>query len=237
MNATTKVLGGSIVLLCLALLVMWVWGSYIPHEKLTLDETNSMSVCREAVEKKLGIERADLKTLAGVHGLCYAEIAETDLLTDYDIRRSALLNQQKELPVILWMVVAITISGVALAGLQLLGAYRLALLGKAKFGQDSSEFDGSKFVLRSSVTGLFVLLISLSFFYVFVTQVYLIKELPQPPYSSVAADYDLTYGWSPTPETAPVQEPDMTESFTLEPGGAGSPPNQPPAPASHRSAN
>lgn len=77
----------------------------------------------------------------------------------------------------MWMVVAITLSGVALAGLQLVAGYKLAAAGKAAFEQGGQlSIEHSKISLGSSVTGLMILAISLVFFIVFVTKVYLIQE-------------------------------------------------------------
>jgi hypothetical protein len=99
-------------------------------------------------------------------------------VTDFGIRKSAFLNQQAETPVMLWMVVVITLSGVLLAAIQLLAAYKLASSGKGAFEQGGQlSVEAHKISLGSSVTGLIILTVSLAFFIVFVTQVYVVKEV------------------------------------------------------------
>jgi hypothetical protein len=77
------------------------------------------------------------------------------------------------------MVVILTLSGVALAALQLAAAYALAKATGSDSLQDQQEFsiEKGKLVLRSSITGLFILIISFAFFYVYILHVFTIKEL------------------------------------------------------------
>ena len=76
------------------------------------------------------------------------------------------------------MVVLITISGVGLAGMQLLTSFLLAKSGSV-LGSEGSELtvEKGKLAFKSSITGLFVLVFSFAFFYVFVYQIYVLKEL------------------------------------------------------------
>jgi hypothetical protein len=109
--------------------------------------------------------------------LCYQNLAGVFVLTYFGIRKSAYLNQQVQTTILMWMVVAITLSGVVLAGLQLIAGYKLASTGKAAFEQGGQlTIEHSKISLSSSVTGLMILAISLAFFMVFVSKVYLIQE-------------------------------------------------------------
>jgi hypothetical protein len=112
--------------------------------------------------------------------ICYMQVRGEALLTDFSIRRSTLVEQQIEGRIILWMVVAITLSGVALAGLQLVAAYRLASTGHGDLAAPQEiTLEQNKISLKSSVTGLMILVISFGFFMVYIVWVYTVKELKQ----------------------------------------------------------
>ena len=93
----------------------------------------------------------------------------------------------------MWMVVAVTFSGVLLAGLQLLASYQLAIANKTSMDANNGEIivKRDQVVLRSSITGLFILLISFCFFLVFVFYVYRFETLDEntnltsPPLSTL----------------------------------------------------
>ena len=172
-----------------------------------------MAQCRKEILGQLALEKPDLKILAGVHGLCYARVNEEDTLAEFGIRRNAFLNQQDETGVLMWMVVLITISGVVLAGLQLVAGFRLASLGKAAFEQGGQfVLETKKVSLNSSVTGVLVLAISLCFFYVFAKEIYLIRvigdDLHSPPTKSISSSLDMKSGWDPSlpPGTVPADQ-------------------------------
>lgn len=145
-------------------------------------------------------------------------------LLDYNIRRADFTEQRVATVVLLWMVVTITISGVAMAALQLVTAYRMATqpvpygptinttpatapaaeLSSAgtsaaiapvlpgsqaaavvavtqALGSDL-QLEAGKISLRTSVTGVLILAVSLAFFTVFVKFVLPIKEIgPEKP--------------------------------------------------------
>ncbi len=86
------------------------------------------------------------------------------------------------------MVVVITFSGVVLAGLQLLGSYRLAKLGRAAFGDGGeATITASSVAVKSSVVGVVILAISFAFFLVFVLDVYTIREIGAPSVAGINA--------------------------------------------------
>ncbi len=165
--------------------------SYIAHNALNLDESKRGAECRAQFLSSLkpAPPMVDAGFLEHINFVCNQQIAAEDMLTDFGIRKSAFLNQQVETPVLLWMVVAITLSGVLLAGIQLIAAYRLASVGKAAFEQGGQlSVEHNKVSLGSSVTGLMILGISFAFFLVFVTKVYLITEVSSasnPPAASM----------------------------------------------------
>ncbi|WP_336942824.1 hypothetical protein [Acinetobacter modestus] len=78
--------------------------------------------------------------------------------------------------IILWMVVALVFSGI------LFSAYQLIKGASTKdFGENTAEFDSQKIKVTSSVVGIVVLTISLTFFYLFIKEVYNIKVLDYIP--------------------------------------------------------
>jgi hypothetical protein len=121
-----------------------------------------------------------------VSWFCGQEIQGLDELNEFDVRLEGFSRQRMDDPIILWMVVAITISGVCLAGLQLYAAYRLALKAIGE-GVTTNTFpvaatsnlsvERNKVTFSSSVTGLVILVCSLAFFIVYVKWVYTITEV------------------------------------------------------------
>ncbi|MGA3224323.1 MAG: hypothetical protein ABSC65_11225 [Acidobacteriaceae bacterium] len=177
-NWWVSLLGVSTVVVLIALMIS---RSYIAHHALNLDEAERVSGCEAMMLHaiKPQPETINLAVLGSVRSLCYQDVAGEDVLTDFGIRKSAYLNQQIQTTILMWMVVAITLSGVFLAALQLIAGYQLALTGKAAFEQGQGgqlTVEHSKISLSSSVTGLMILTISLAFFMVFVSKVYLIQE-------------------------------------------------------------
>jgi hypothetical protein len=187
--------------------------SYIAHNSLDLDESKRISACGTEVLKSLKppLLLVDLSLLDHINYMCYQQAFEEDSLTDFGIRKSAYLNQQVQTPVMLWMVVAITLSGVVLAGIQILAAYRLASAGKAAFEQGGQlSIESNKISLSSSVTGVLILVVSLAFFFIFVKYVYLIQEVhlgtgvpPSATISTGAAPKPLDPPMSMTPPQLP----------------------------------
>ena len=85
----------------------------------------------------------------------------------------------------MWMVVSITISGVLLSGLQLLVSYQLAVAGRGQFGESGElSLEKDRVSLKSSITGLFILIVSFAFFAVFVFEIYKIREVNVDPTES-----------------------------------------------------
>ena len=91
------------------------------------------------------------------------------------------------------MVVAITVSGVVMSGLQLFMSYPLALSGHAAFDKDMEiSIQKDRIALRSSMVGLAILVISLAFFVVYVKWIYTMTEVPvEAPQTTQAAGRQL----------------------------------------------
>jgi hypothetical protein len=173
---------------------------------ISTQQEQRMAQCRAETLEQIKPDKVDLKLLAGLHGLCYARVNEEDALAEFGIRRGAFLNQQSETGILMWMVVLITISGVLLAGVQLLAGFKLALLGKAAFDQGGQiSLEANKLSISSSVAGVLVLAISLCFFYVFSKEIYLIRvqgaDSSAAPVKSVTSALDMKAGWDPAAQS------------------------------------
>jgi hypothetical protein len=109
---------------------------------------------------------------------CGRQIEGLDELNEFNVRLEGFSRQRRDDPIVLWMVVAITISGVGLAALQLIASYMVASRGRGELGT-VSEFsvERDKLTFKSSITGLVILVVSLAFFTVYVKWVYPITEV------------------------------------------------------------
>lgn len=132
---------------------------------------------------------AETLRLAREH--CYALIQSHGLLKDFATRELNFIQQYRANGVLMWMVVSVTLSGVLLAGLQLMASYEIARANrKAPVGDSKFLVKRDRVVLKSSITGLFILVMSFAFFLVFVVYVYRFEQLdPQtvrmPPQTAI----------------------------------------------------
>lgn len=173
-----------------------------PETVSLVHRPSSMSECYGNAMKRAGIERADIPLQNEIRLFCAFEILDQGRLNDFQLRRMAYFQQDYAAYITLWMVVVITISGVVLAGVQLLASYNLSVRSRdmsavqavAAAGAtpaaaqgaapamvqfvDSGQLEVEKgrLVLRSSVTGLFILIVSFGFFLVYVLEIYTLKE-------------------------------------------------------------
>lgn len=204
--------------------------SYIGHRSLDMDESGRISECQLRMLKAMRPQpqTVDVSLLGTIYSMCYQEASQEDTLEDFGIRKSAYLNQQVQTPILLWMVVGITLSGVLLAALQLVAAYRLATNGEAAFDQGGQvSIEHGKFSLSSSVTGILILSISLAFFMVFVSRVYLIQEThSQVDAPATRVTFPATVGWAAQTAAAPQQRGGSPAAITARLGGVQEPSRQ-----------
>ncbi len=141
----------------------------------------------------------DLDLLLALSNYCYERSHGDGLLNDFSIRRVKFVQQAYDERILLWMVVALTMGGVALAALQMLTSYRLSADGHLGSAEGATEFalEKGKIALKSSVTGLFVLVFSFAFFYVFVYEIYKIKDINPEGSVKTTEAAPLTPGLSP----------------------------------------
>lgn len=161
--------------------------SWQPEPPPQINIADRIANCRAETLTGLKPEKPNIDLYRDLAAHCYVQVRGEAHLIDFNIRRLNLINQQIDGRVILGMVVAITVSGVMLAALQLLYAFRLASAGKGEFGQSQElTLEQNKISVKSSVTGLMIFVISFAFFMVYVVWVYTSKELKQenPPTDS-----------------------------------------------------
>jgi hypothetical protein len=194
---------------CAVGIFLALWATRDLSPGLNLQDLPNLQSCISANLQTLKPQNLQAETLSDLSKLCYDQITYQGRLNDYQLKRMPIVQQYYSNPVLLWMVVIITFSGVVLAGTQLLASFQLASTRGQDFGQGGSiTVERNKFVMQSSVTGLFVLVISFAFFLVFIKYVYRIEEI----------DPDHPAGYSTT-----------QQSQQLLPGGLGPAPVDPPA--------
>jgi hypothetical protein len=111
--------------------------------------------------------------------LCGNQIFNGLYLDDFLIRRQKFIQQELDERVNLWLVVTITVSGIILAALQLFMSFKLASDGRLDFAKDSQlAVEAGKISLKSSITGVLILALSLAFFMIYVVYIYSIREVP-----------------------------------------------------------
>lgn len=181
MDATAKSIAGvalaTIVLLGLAI------GSIRPAEMEKVDpqvEWPSMRLCVTDVLKDAAASGGPVPGFKEASDLCYTHLRAQGLINDFRFRRLKFVQQTYDERILLWMVVAVTLSGVALAAVQLLASFRLAQAGNGTAGQAVQQqtemsIERGKLSVKSSITGLLILICSFAFFWVFVYEIYVIR--------------------------------------------------------------
>jgi hypothetical protein len=135
------------------------------------------------------------------------------------IRNENFVFQRYENTVIMLMVVSITISGVILAGLQLLASYKLASAGKVAFEQAGEvTMDTHSMAVKSSVVGVVILTISLAFFLVFVLYVYTFTPISNSGAASTASALPRSASESHSSDTTTERPANVGKALPALPG-------------------
>jgi hypothetical protein len=138
-------------------------------------QTMTLPQCIETYITRIKPDPVDINVMKGYGSACN-DLIRNQNGADMAVATAAVYtNQRYNTNVLLWMVVAITLSGVALAALQLLGSYRLAAAGHGQFSDGAGgdvTLSATSVAVKSSVVGVVILGISLAFFIVFVGYVY-----------------------------------------------------------------
>lgn len=155
--------------------------------------------------------------------VCYNIQLSAIRLEEEYLVRDAFVFQRGQSIVLMVMVVMITLSGVLLAALQLLGSYRLAermplpkTEGSADLGgraeppasETTVEASPGKLVVRSATVGVAILAISFAFFFILVRDVYTMQRV------------DIDHGAPPQTQTQAEPAAQAPPVYTLKPGPA-----------------
>ena len=197
-----------------------------------------LSECIDHAIKTTVSLKMDVDTYTEIWRLCENQMYDQLLLNDFSIRRQKFEENALDERVNLWLVVVITLSGVVLAALQLVMSYRLSSTAKTELaGSNELAIEQGKLSLKSSVTGLLIMALSLVFFVVYVKWIYqnydVVTQKPDNLKQPVTTARYLgtgALGWVGTPAKPPAAAP------TTDPAAAtdlAKPYAQPASPAVH----
>jgi hypothetical protein len=169
----------SIISLALTLLIAYgVFQLLRADSDISEIDRNTVVKCIDNYKKEQKNQPVEVDLLYKINGFCYDTIGSQLKLDQEVIRRDTFKFQRNENIIMLFMVVTITLSGVVLAGLQLLASYKLALLGRGELaGGVEASYSAENISFKTSVVGVAILAISFAFFMLFVYEVYTIKEI------------------------------------------------------------
>jgi hypothetical protein len=165
-------------LLGIIFLALWfLYGIWIRNADLRpptqVAAAASLTVCIDTYKDRLGDSIAEINRLWSVYYLCDNIMSRKLLFEEQVIRNENFVFQRFQNAVIMIMVVSITVSGVLLAGLQLLASYKLAAGGKSALSETGEvTLSSTSIAVKSSVVGVIILAISFAFFFVYVLYVY-----------------------------------------------------------------
>jgi hypothetical protein len=190
----------------IAAFVLGAWLGSRGHEpRLEVPpELPTMNQCMAETISSLGLKQVPtIEILGQVRGHCYALIRSQGLLRDYAVREVTFIQQYRANAVLMWMVVAVTLSGVVLAALQLMASLQLASAKRAPVGDQQLTVKRDQIVLKSSITGLFILLISFVFFLTYVVYVFRLEVPDDHGPSSAFVGPTLPMGQLGSPPSLP----------------------------------
>jgi hypothetical protein len=172
---------GLVASICvLALGALLVLKSNVPGE-LSQPPSSNDQLFEQCITRTATFIKAaapDFDSYQRIWQLCGNQVYNQLVLDDFTIRREKLIKQELDERVNLWMVVFITVSGVILSGIQLLTSYNLAIAGRAGADRDSElMIEHGKISLKSSITGILILGLSLAFFMIYVLWIYSAREI------------------------------------------------------------
>jgi hypothetical protein len=150
----------------------------VAEPDITIPDHQALYSCLDRTITSLKLSTLDFDQYERIWRLCGNEVYNQLYLVDFSIRREKLVRQELDERVNLWMVVFITVAGVVLAGIQLLTSYKLASVGITGVDNNSELLiQHNKISLKSSLTGILILAISLVFFMIYVLWIYSVREI------------------------------------------------------------
>jgi hypothetical protein len=164
MNASRRFLLSTLAVL--AVVFAFVAGAYYGGAILRHEPSNPNTTIASCVDvQSRAYSQVTIETRTQFIDFCYHQISVQYLLDDFPMRQSIFTTQKFTGLVLLWIVVGITVSGVILAAIQLWATYKLAVTRNTPVGESGElVLAADKIALKSSVTGLFILIISFAFF-------------------------------------------------------------------------
>lgn len=164
----------------------------------------AVASCMDSTSKTVKLEHSNLDDLKALSAYCFELVRHSDALQRKRVDDLAYIDQYPLGHVILGMVLVITLSGVLLAGMQVWAGYHASSraadappppgggaaagdAGKpppatppAAIDKDETtiQLEAGKLFVKSSVTGLLILVVSLAFFFLYLKFVYRIQEPP-----------------------------------------------------------
>jgi lysylphosphatidylglycerol synthetase-like protein (DUF2156 family) len=165
----------------LGLIMSWIYYGERSSDTSSINIGNNISSCINKYYKEKTTDDTNVNNLYQFDGFCYNSQVAQLILEEEAVRRDNFVFQRAENIALLVMVISITISGVALAGLQLFASYKLASSGKGNLADGGeATFKSDSIIVKSSVVGVVILAISFAFFIVFVVDVYTLKDTGDP---------------------------------------------------------
>jgi hypothetical protein len=202
-------------ILVIAIVVAITTGGAVLIAKITpnvtsLSDKDTWATCVQGRLPSGVIKQGNASDFSEAETFCYALARDELRLNDFSLRRAAYSTQPFETKILMWLVVVLVASGVALAWYQVWKTYELALRGQqATPDPGGTSVDMHGFVVKSSVVGVSILAISFAFFGVYVKYVYAIDDtgggLPvvQPPIIGQGSATPPPSSPGPTQSSAP----------------------------------
>lgn len=152
----------------------------VPLRAYALESIGADAVdqCVKGVYPSIDPASQDFGKLKMILDFCYSKLFYQANFNAENVRQALFDRQIFENEIMLWMVVAITVSGVILAGVQLYTSYRLSLQGtNIENAPTELLVRKNELAVKSSTTGLLILIVSFGFFFVYVVFVFTLKEI------------------------------------------------------------
>jgi hypothetical protein len=198
---------GSLALAALAGLLVGFYAGYVTSDFPIAKPPDPPSMSRCVADTMSLFDQKNTsasESLREARNHCHSIIQSQQVLADLAIRKLNFFQQYRANGVLMWMVVLVTLSGVLLAGVQLRASYQLAAANKTSLPESNGELilKRDQLVLKSSITGLFILVVSFCFFLVFVMYVYRFEAVQDHDNSVLPPGPMLPMGGlgPPTPE-------------------------------------
>jgi hypothetical protein len=181
---------------------------------------DELAACIDYTSRATSSTALDFGKYTEIWRLCENQLYDQLLLNDFVIRRQKFADNAVDERVNLALVVAITLSGVFLAAMQLMMSYQLAKIAKTDLaGSNELAVEQGKLSLKSSVTGLMIMALSLVFFVVYVKWIYqnfdVATQKPDNLHTPLQAPAGKllsggALGKAPPPASAPAKPPAAT---------------------------